>query len=328
MRHILSAVLLLTLLAALLSGCAGAAPPPAESAEPTESVEALPPEPTEEPPALPARLALGFTLPSVVSDEELRWYFSPADEFDCGFCYPSYCSVWVEKGALRLSPSWFFARMFFTSVPRDAENAPRELLELLEPAKWGTVPSVGTAGTGWGALRALHLKYDTWRRWAAWETDERYCLLYGVCFDGREGEIGMIFDLISASYLTGAELRASAPESGELLRRDAGLSLSYESADLRGAAESCAAALRLNAANEGEAARELLVSAFSLDGAEQPLEAICRLEGGESAVWELSLPLTDGESGALCRTLELTVSAYGESGEFLFSLPVQIELNR
>ena len=65
-----------------------------------------------------------------------------------------------------------------------------------------------------------------------------------------------------------------------------------------------------------------------LDGAEQPLEAICRLEGGESAVWELSLPLTDGESGALCRTLELTVSAYGESGEFLFSLPVQIELNR
>ena len=65
-------------------------------------------------------------------------------------------------------------RMFVSSVFRDAESAPDELLDLLETGKYGTYADEGTAGSGWRALRALHLKYDTWRDWIAWETPERY----------------------------------------------------------------------------------------------------------------------------------------------------------
>ncbi len=328
MKRILASILLLCLLAALLSGCAGTLPSPSSPPETAETeIPAEPaPEPTAEPPAVPESLELGFTVPEIVSDEDLNWYFSPEEEFGCGFCYPSYCSVWLEKGALRLSPSWFFARLFFSSVRTDAENAPDELLELLEPGKWGTVPNVGTVGTGWGALRALHLKYDTWRRWVAWETEDRYCLLYGVCFDGREEEVGMIFETIAASFRTGEELLAAAPEGGELLRQSGGVSLYYDGAELGGGASPCVL-LRLKAFNEGGEARELSVSACTADGETFPFEASLPLSSGEGRIWTLSLPLEDAESGALFESLGLWITAKGEDGA-LFELPVEIELNR
>ena len=332
MKRTITLILLLCLLAALLSGCSGALPslpslPAAETpaSEPTPEPEI---EPTPEPFRGPERLKLGFTLPSVEdSPEDLRFYFSPAAEFDCAFCYPAYCAAWAEKGAVRLSPSWFFARLFFTSVEKENENAPDALLDLLEPGKWGTVPNVGTAGSGWGALRAAHLKYDTWRRWVAWETSERYCLLYGVCFDGREGEVGTIFDIVSESFLTSAELLSSAPESGELLRQDDALSLSFDGAELRGEYPVYTAELRLSVTNEGDAARELYVDSLSLDGTETALDARCRAESGESLLWTLSLPIAAGEDGVLCRALSLRVSACGEDGAALFELPVDITLD-
>ncbi len=348
MKRSLSLLIILCLLAALLSGCAGAEPSPApvpeqspvpeETASPGESVAPESGEVvvvTDTPPAaetpaepgepLPEELALVFALPTANSPEELVYYFSPSEEFDCGFAYPSWCASWVEKGAIRLSPSWFFARMFFTSVFRDAETAPDELLDLLETGKWGTYADEGTAGSGWRALRALHLKYDTWRRWVAWETPDRYYLLYGSCFDGREEDLVSVFETVADSFRTGEELLRLAPEQGTLLRQDKTLGLFFDGAELCGGNAPCVL-LRLRAVNTGADACTLAVSAYTADGQTFPCDAALELPAGEEQVWTLTLPLTSGDDGALFESLGFWVSA--QSGaDSLFELPVRIELN-
>ena len=339
MKRSLSVLLVLCLLAALLSGCAEQLPPlpplPGKETEAPQAAIEEPEEPAEAevvvtapPVEVPDALELSFALPTAdPRGEELAYYFSPAEEFDCAFAYPSYCTLWMEKGAIRLNPSWFFARMFFTSVLRSDENAPDELLDLLETGKWGSYADEGDAGTGWRALRALNLKYDTWRDWVAWETPERYYLLYGACFDGREQVVVSIFETIAESFRTNAELLVSAPESGTLLRQSDALSLFFDGAVLDGGSVPCVR-LRLRSVNLGEAARELSVSAYTADAQTFPFDAELSVPAGEDWNWEFSLPLISGESGAPSESIGFFVNARGDGDGLLFELPVRIELNR
>lgn len=334
MKRSLSVLLVLCMLAALLSGCAGDLPdlPPLpgtenpQESEPTPLPEEIEVAVTAEPVVVPDALELNILLPTAnPRGEELAYYFSGAEEFDCSFAYPSYCSVWVEKGAIRLSPSWFFARMFFTGVRRDAENAPAELIDLLEVGKWGTHPGEGTAGTGWSSLSALTLKYDTWRDWVAWETPERYYLLYGACFDGREGALGTVFDIVAESFRTGEEMLVSAPESGTLLRLSGTLSLFYDGTAFVGGT-SPQIELRLRACENGGEPRELSVSGYTAGGESYPFEAVLSLSGGEEQIWTLSLPLLSGD-GTPYGSLGFWISARADANGTLFELPVKIEWN-
>ena len=336
MKRTFCLIVVLCLLLSLLSGCAGSLPslpplpgretpePPQESAAPEEPDVVVTAEPVVE---LPEALELSFVLPAAESAEDLAYYCSGADEFDCAFVYPAYCTSWVEKGAIRFNPGWFFARMFFTSVLRDDENAPDELLDLLETGKWGSYAEEGTAGTGWRALRALHLKYDTWRRWVAWETPERFYLLYGSCFDGREGEIVDIFDTVAASFRTGEELLASAPESGALLRQEDTFRLFFDGAELAGGSAPCVR-LKLRAVNGGENAAALSVDAYAADGRTFPFEGRLAVPAGEDWTWTLTLPLIPEEGGAPFESVGFFVTARGDDGGTLFELPVRIELQR
>ena len=337
MKRILPVLLILCLLAATMSGCAGTLPSlpplpgkealdvPQENVAPEDDIVVV----TGEPVAVdvPDTLELLFELPVAETDEDPAYYFSPEDEFDCAFVYPSYCSIWVEKGSIRLNPGWFFARMFLTSVPRDSENAPDELLDLLETGKWGTYAEDGTAGTGWTALRALHLKYDTWRRWVAWETPERYYLLYGSCFDGREEVVVDIFEMIASSFRTSAELLFSAPEQGMLLRQEDSLILYFDSTELAGG-DAPYITLCLRAVNRGDAARELAVPAYTADGREFSFDVRLNVPAREERIWSLTLPMTPEDGGTPFETIAFTASAFGESSEFLFELPVVINLVR
>ena len=343
MKRSISILLLVCLLAALLAGCASDLPslPPLPGKEEASAPESTPlpeeePEESEvavvEEPSAPAdftdTLDLVFTLPSAsYTADDPAWYFSPEDEFDCGFVYPAYCYLWVENGSVRLDPGWFFARMFFSTVRKDAEEAPDELLDLFEPGKWGTVPAEGTAGTGWPAMRALHLKYDTYRRWVAWETPERYYLLYGSCFDGREEVVGSIFSSIAASFRTSAELLSSAPERGTALCRSGGLELLFDGAELRGETPAFCCDLRLCVKNGSEKACELSAPSLTADGRELALGASCFVEAGEEAVWTISLPLSEEESEAFFSALSLSVFARSADAESLFEMPVRIELS-
>lgn len=337
MKRILLILLILCLLAAMMSGCAGDLPslPPLPGKEaPEEPQESAAPEDdivivTEDPVAVdvPDTLELLFELPSAESGEEPAYYFSPEAEFDCAFLYPSYCSVWVEKGSIRLNPGWFFARMFLTSVRCDAENAPDELLDLLETGKWGTYAEEGTVGKGWTALRALHLKYDTWRRWVAWETSERYYLLYGSCFDGREDAVIDIFEMIAASFRTNAELLVSAPDQGTLLREDASISLSFDSAELTGGDAPCIQ-LCIRAVNRGDSARELVVPVYTAGGREYPFDARLEVPAQEEWNWTLTLPLIPEDGGTPFDNFTFTVNVLDESAERLIDLPVMIKLEK
>ncbi len=335
MKRSLSILLACCLLAALLSGCASLPelPPLPGKETPDAARESVSPEESEvvvtaAPVEVPDTLLLTFALPTAdARGEVLAYYVSGGEEFDCAFAYPSYCSVWVEKGAIRFDPGWFFARMFFTSVRRDAENAPDELIDLLEVGKWNTHPGETMAGTGWTALSALNLKYDTWRDWVAWETSERFYLLYGACFDGREVVLGSIFDTIAESFRTGDELLVSAPENGTLLRQSDTLSLFYDGAVLDGGSAPCVR-LKLRAVNRGEAARELSVSAYTADAQTFPLDAELSVPAGEDWNWELSFPLLSGEADAPFESLGFFVNARENGDGTLFELPVRIVLNR
>ena len=332
MKRCVSLILILCLVSALLAGCAAELPslpslPGKEEAAPAaaetdEASEAPVPAPVE-----PKELELTFRLPAAgTDDEETLWYFSPAGEFDCGFSYPAYCTQWVEKGAVRFDPGWFFARMFFTSVLRDDEGAPSDLVAMIEPGKWGASPGEGTVGSGeWYALRMLHLKYDTWRTWVAWETPDRYYLLYGACFDGREEVVGAIFETIAASFLTGGEMLVSAPERGETLAENASLAIGYEGASLRSTQEGVFLELSLSVRNAGEEAYTLAVSAPEADGRALAFADQYPVGGHEGGVWYLSLPLT-AEDGTLAKELSFSVTA--EGGDAPAPLPVSIHLTQ
>ena len=333
MKRILPVLLILCLIAVLMSGCAQTLPslPPMpgkdtsnmtqENVEPEEDNVAVSAEPVDV--DVPQTLQLLFELPVAAPGEDSAYYFSPKEDFDCAFVYPSYCSVWVEKGSIRLNPGWFFARMFFTSVLRDGENAPDELPDLLETGKWGTYAEEGTAGTGWTALRALHLKYDTWRRWVAWETPERFYLLYGSCFDGREEAVINIFEMIAASFHTSEELLVHAPEQDALLRQDDALSLFFDGAEL-GGGDSPSVRVSLRAVNRSNDARELVAPVYTADGREFPFDVHLNVPANEEWNWTLTLPLIPEEGGAPFENIAFVVGAYGEDTESLFELPVEI----
>ena len=332
MKRCLSVILILCLCSALLAGCAAELPslPPLPGKEDASPAVPEAEEPAETPaptPAEPKELELTFRLPaSPADDEETVWYFSPAEEFDCGFAYPAYCTQWVENGAVRFDPGWFFARMFFTSVLRDDEGAPSDLVAMIEPGKWGASPGEGTVGSGeWYALRMLHLKYDTWRTWIAWQTPDRYYLLYGSCFDGREEVVGAIFETIAASFLTGEEMLVSAPEAGETLAENASLALSYEGATLRSTQDGVFLDLSLSIRNAGEEAYTLAVSAPEADGRALAFSDQYPVGGHEGGIWYLSLPLT-AEDGALAEELAFSVTAEGEDAPA--PLPVSIHITR
>ena len=305
MKRTFCLIVVLCLLLSLLSGCAGSLPslpplpgretpePPQESATLEEHDIVVTAEPVVE---LPEALELSFVLPAAESAEDLAYYCSGADEFDCAFVYPAYCTSWVEKGAIRFNPGWFFARMFFTSVLRDDENAPDELLDLLETGKWGSSAEEGTAGTGWRALRALHLNYD-------------------------------IFDTVAASFRTGEELLASAPESGALLQQEDTFRLFFDGAELAGGSAPCVR-LKLRAVNGGENAAALAVDAYAADGRTFPFEGRLAVPAGEDWTWTLTLPLIPEEGGAPFESVGFFVTARGDDGGTLFELPVRIELQR
>ena len=106
MKRCLSLILILCLVSALLAGCASELPPlpPLPGREDASAASPEPEEPAETPaptPAEPKALDLTVTLPaSGQGDEETLWFFSPAEEFDCGFSYPAFCTQWdrVESG--------------------------------------------------------------------------------------------------------------------------------------------------------------------------------------------------------------------------------------
>ena len=329
MKRCLSLILILCLFAALLAGCAAELPsllplpgketPAPEEAEESEIVQTPAPTPAE-----PKELALVFALPASGQDgEETAWYFSPAEEFDCAFSYPAYCTQWVEKGAVRFDPGWFFARMFFTSVRKDDEGAPGAMVDMLEPGKWNASPAEGTVGTGWDALRMLHLKYDTWRTWVAWETPERYYLLYGSCFDGREEVVGSIFETIAASFLTGGEMLVSAPAQGEILFDGGDFALCFEGASLRSTQEGVVLDLSLSLSNSGEEERSFAVSSLHADGGVIPYEELYSAPAHGGGLWYLTLPLTTAD-GEVVRELDFSVAAQGGS---LPSVPVSIHID-
>ena len=328
MKRCLSFLVILCLVSALLAGCAAELPslPPLPGKEEAAPAAAETDEASEAPvpaPVEPKELELTFRLPAAgTDDEETLWYFSPAGEFDCGFSYPAYCTQWV----VRFDPGWFFARMFFTSVLRDDEGAPSDLVAMIDPGKWGASPGEGTVGSGeWYALRMLHLKYDTWRTWVAWETPDRYYLLYGACFDGREEVVGAIFETIAASFLTGGEMLVSAPERGETLAESTSLALSYEGASLRSTQEGVFLDLSLSIRNSGEGAYTLTVSAPEADGRALAFADQYPVGGHEGGVWYLSLPLT-AEDGTLAKELSFSVAA--EGGDAPAPLPVSIHLTQ
>ena len=173
------------------------------------------------------------------------------------------------------------------------------------------------------------VKYDTWRDWIAWETPERYYLLYGACFDhyGREETLEEIFETIAGSFRTAAELVTAAPAEGELLRQNGGLSLYFEGAALGGGA-SPRAEIRLKACNTGEESIRLSVAGYTADSVTFPFEAVLELGAGEGQLWTLSLPLLPEEGGAPFESLGFWVSAQGADGDILFELPVLIELSK
>jgi len=330
MKRCLSVILILCLFAPLLAGCAAELPPlPPLPGKETPAAE-TPGEPVAEEPA-PApvevkALDLTVTLPAPDAyGEETVWYFSPEEEFDCAFSYPAYCTQWFEKGAVRFDPGWFFARMFFTSVRKDDEGAPEEMVELLEPGKWGATPGEGTVGSGWNALRMLHLKYDTWRTWVAWETPDRYYLLYGSCFDGREEIVGSIFETIAASFLTNGEMLASSPARGETLFDSGALTLGFDGAALRSTQEGLILDLRLSVKNTGEEPCAFAVSALDADGGAIPFDDRYPVGAHEGGMWYLSLPLTAAE-GALVRELGFSVAAEGVDAPA--PLPVSIHITQ
>ena len=330
MKRRLSFLIFLCMLASLLAGCAGELPElpplpgkeaPAATAEPVIEEIVETPAPT---PAAVRALSLDITLPSAAPDgEETVWYFSPAEEFDCAFSYPSYCRVWVEKGALRIDPVWCFARMFFTSVRKDAEGAPQVMTELLEPGKWGVSPGEGTVGSGWEALRMLHLKYDTWRRWIAWDTGERYYLLYGSCFDGREDVPGSIFETIAATFLTNGEMIRPEPAWGEALIRSDVVTLVCAGAQIRSGEEGLFLDLNLSVNNTGDDERGFSVAALDADSGQLPFSDRFTADGHGGGLWYLSVPLT-AESGEIVR--ELSFSVLADDG--LTALPVSIHITR
>ena len=286
MKRKIALLLLLALLLSLLSACAGEVP--GEDASPDESapVEQTPaPSPTPAP--VPETLELGFSLPSAPEEEGTSSYYSPESEYDCAFLYPDYCELWTEGGTVRLNPGWFFARIILTPTRKDAEDAPGALLELFDPGKWSSVPSEITVGEGFDGLRMSYTKYDTYRRWIAWETEDFYYLLYGVCFDRYEDTLNEILDVVTSSYRPCGNLLVSAPESGTL-----------------------------------HSGREVELLASSPAGEDGSFEARCALGGGESLDWPLA-PVCTGGRGEYALSL-LARAAGAESP--LAELPIRITL--
>lgn len=273
----------LALISLLLCSCAQSAPVPAEPLPPSPAVQEQSAEtPAEETPLpVPDALELSCSLPRAEDAAyDCLSYFSGAEELDCAFCYPEHCELWVEDGVIRLSPRTYFARVFLSSIRKDSEDAPDGLLGLLDTAKWGSTANETTVGGRYDALRMSNWKYDTYRRWIVWETDERYYTLYASCFDRYEDNTNAILDAIASSFLASADCVSANVERGGLLRSCAGLSLYYDGAALE--TDGDGAILRLNLR-----AVDSTPSPASITAA----EAVCELAPGESVDWPLRLSL-------------------------------------
>ena len=325
MKKSIAYLLLLALLLPLLCACASPAPAaPAES--PEEPIEETPaPSPTPEP--VPEALALGFTLPAAVDEDgdEIGLYYSPREEHNCCFNYPLNCALWEEEdGTIRISPIRWFARIIFTPISRSAEDAPAAMLDLLEPGKWGSVPSEVTVGDGVDALRMSNTKYDTYRRWIVWETEDHFYLLYGVCFDRYEDSLNDILDVVASSFRKADSLSVELPESGTLLRSEDGLRLSYSDASCRIAEEGAELSLTITVENRSDSEAEFIVTG----GTELPFEARCAVPANHRLDWSFALPdaaalAPFGEEGA-----ELTLIARAAGAELpLTTLPIRITIH-
>lgn len=318
MKKKIALSLLLALLLSLLSACVAsgkgeseALPPP----DPEPAAETPAPSPTPEP--LPGTLELRFALPAASEEEGTSVYYSAASEYDCCFLYPSYCELWMENGTVRLNPGRFFARIILTPYDKRSADAPKALLELFDPGKWNSVPSEITVGEGFEGLRMSYTKYDTYRRWIAWETEDFYYLLYGVCFDRYEDRLNDILELVSSSCRPCGKLLVSAPEGGALLRSAEGLRLLYTAAEPHAADGGTQLSLTLRAENRSGREVELLAAAPAADDGEG-FEARCSLADGEDLDWTLT-PACEGETLALT----LIARAVGEDSP-LAELPIEI----
>ena len=288
---------LLLLLSACGQGAAESVPELTPEAAP-QSADAVNEEsaPAETPVPVPEKLALSYKLPE--ADDSLPRCFSGADEQDCAFSYPDNCDEWVEEGVIRLSPRNYFARVFLSSVEKDGEDAPEDLLALLDTAKWNSTANEMTVGGRYGGLRMSNWKYDTYRRWIVWETDARYYTLYASCFDRYADRTNAILDAIASSFVAGDELVSASAERGALLRYADGVRLCYSDASI-GTTEEDAPALVLELEAENSGAESVTLMAA---------DAILELKSGESALWPITVLLTEGET-----TLHLDARSGGES---------------
>lgn len=320
MKHTLSVLLLLAFLLALLSGCAGPGRGESESLPTPEPARETPaPTPTAEP--VPEALELVLSLPGSAEERaESGIFCSAPEEYGCAFLYPDYCSLWTEEdGTIRLSPSWFFARIILTPISRQSGDAPASLLELFEPGKWNSVPSEIRVGEGFEGLRMSCTKYDTYRRWIAWETEDFDYLLYGVCFDRYEDTLNDILDVITSGFRPGGGLLVSAPEDGAPLRSEAGLRICFAGAEVNAEGGGFGLTLTLSIENRSGREIELLVSSPApADG--EPFEARCSLGDSKRMTWPLTLPC---EGGAEAPGLTLLARAAGEELP-LAELPIRI----
>ncbi len=318
------ALLLLVLLLPCLAACDLPTPPTAElSPAPTE--EGLPPDPTPEPTPEPTRepfpdaLRLSVTLPAA-SEDGRGLYYSSKEEYDCCFSYPDSCSLWTEDGTIRLSPSRFFARVILTPIAKASGDAPSTLVELFEPAKWESVPGEITVAGKWNAMRMSNTKYDTYRRWIAWETDDYFYLIYGVCFDRYEDDLNEILDVVCSSFRPAGEIQLAAPEPGTLLRSEDGVELRYSDASLSLTEGGAQLSVTLAIENGSACEAEFLVSAAP----ELNVESRCAIPAGYRLDWSFILPelVTDGSG-----TLELTLFARAVDKETPFAeLPIRIDI--
>lgn len=324
MKKTIAILLLLSLLLAALCGCAS--PAPAQVAEAQEDPSDETPAPAPTPESVPEALELGFTLPAATDEDgdEIGLYYSPQDAYNCSFNYPLSCSLWEEDGTIRVSPDRWFARIILTPVSRRDDMAPASMLDLLEPGKWNSVPSELTVGEGLAALRMSNNKYDTYRRWIVWETEDFFYLLYGVCFDRYEDSLNDILDVIASSFRRGDSLGVEAPESGTLLRSEEGLRLSYSDAGVRIAEEGAQLSLTISVENRSDSEAEFLVTG----GTALPFESRCAVPANHRLDWSFAL-LDAAEIAAFGEAgLELTLYARAAGEELpTTTLPIRITIH-
>lgn len=329
MKRTVCTLLALCLLAGLLSGCAEELPPlppppGKETAEPVEQTPAPRSAPAEEPAPAPAdpepsfsgALELGYALPAVEdAPSQPPLCLSGPEAHDCAFRYSESCELWVNnEGVIRLEPRRYFARFFLSSVLRGGEDAPQELSDLLDTAKWNAAANEMTVGGKYAALRMSSWKYDTYRRWIVWETPERYYTLYVSCFDVNQKNVNAVLDTITESFRTGSDLVSASARPGETLCRDGAAELRYSGTVFSVFARNGTDVPRLRLLLDAENAAPELTD-FRAEGYPLSLDSVSLFET-ESGQFCVEIPLFD-ENGKQFESLSLRLSPRALSAESL-----------